>query len=93
LNTLKQTEPGSFHSGDQDSYILDAQLNHARVFLVDLIQDKATEMKVVTLACKVLLMLGLARSNVEDFLILSALLSKPRTFTIDLRDELKILHD
>lgn len=61
--------------------------------MVELISDKASEMKIVTLACKVLLMLGLARSNVEDFLVLSGLISKPRTYTIDLRDELKILQD
>jgi hypothetical protein len=27
LNVLKQTEPGSFHSGDKVSYILDANFN------------------------------------------------------------------
>jgi hypothetical protein len=70
LSSLSIVEPGSFMTGDKYSFILDANLNEARKFLVDLIQDKTSDKKVIILSCKVLLMLGLARSSVEDFLIL-----------------------
>jgi hypothetical protein len=70
LSSLSIVEPGSFMTGDKYSFILDANFNEARKFLVDLIQDKTSDKKVIILSCKVLLMLGLARSSVEDFLIL-----------------------
>jgi len=93
LQTLKQVEPGSFHSGDRLSFVLDASLNDARAFLLELIYESGTDRRVVALAYKVVLMLGLARSSVEDLLLLCSLLKEQQPSDVDLRDELKILRD
>jgi hypothetical protein len=37
LQCLKQAGPGSLHSGDRLSFVLDASLNEARGFLLELI--------------------------------------------------------
>ena len=42
IQTLKQVEPGSFHTGDKLSYVLDRSLNDARNFIMDLITERAT---------------------------------------------------
>jgi hypothetical protein len=60
---------------------------------VELISESGTDRRVVVLAYKVLLMLGLARSSVEDLLVLCSLLKEKKHSDIDLRDELKILRD
>jgi len=90
LETLQRTKPGSFHNGDKHSFALDASLNTVRAFLVELINGNEDK-KVVTLAFKLIFMLGLARSSVEDFLVLVSLLSDKKHMDVDLRDELKIL--
>jgi len=92
LQTLKQVEPGTFHSSDRTSFVLDASLNDARAFLLELASESSTDQRVVVLAYKVLLMLGLARSSVEDLLVLTTHLGE-KGHTVDLRDELKILRD
>jgi hypothetical protein len=92
LQTLKQVEPGTFHSSDRTSFVLDASLNDARAFLLELASDSGTDRRAVVLAYKVLLMLGLARSSVEDLLVLCSLL-REKGQHVDLRDELKILRD
>jgi hypothetical protein len=91
IATLKQTKPGSFHSGDKQSFVLDASLNTVRAFLVELINGHDTDKKVATLAFKMIFLLGLARSSVEDFLVLVSLLSDKKHSDIDLREELHIL--
>jgi len=92
LETLKRVEPGSFLSDDKVSFALDASLNEARAFLVELIDDQGSSGRLVTLAHKVILAMGLARSNVEDLLVLCSLLSRPKA-DVDLRDELQFLKD
>ena len=71
--TLKEAKPGSLHTGDRQSFVLDATLNNVRSFLIELINDKDSESKVKTLAFKMIFYLGLARSSVEDFLFLISL--------------------
>lgn len=90
---LKQAEPGSFHTGDKLSFVLDSNLNEARAFLLELVEDQATDKRVLALGVKILFMLGLARGSVEDLLTLTSVLSKTKNVNIDLRAELRILRD
>lgn len=69
------TKPGSFHKGDKQSFVLDANLNSVRCFLVELINDKSSDKKTKNLAFKMIFLLGLARSSVEDFLVLMNLIT------------------
>jgi hypothetical protein len=61
------------------------------VFLLDIIADSKSSKEVLNLAHQVLLLLGLARNSAEDLLILSSLLQKDTSGSIDLREGLRIL--
>lgn len=96
LQILRTAEPGSFHTGDRLSFVLDSSLNEARNFLVELIEDQGTEHQVAILAHKALFMLALARASVEDLLVLCSALAEGKQGkerAIDLRVELRILRD
>lgn len=56
--------------------MIDANLNDARQFLVSIIEDLKSEDRAVELAYKIILLIGIARSNIEDLLIVSTLLDK-----------------
>jgi len=72
-------------NGDQTCFIIDANLNEARTFLISIIEDSSSSAKAIELASKIILLLGLARSNIEDYLIAAKLLEiEP---CIDLRAE------
>lgn len=72
--------------------MIDSNLNDARGFLVNIIEDKASNPRAVELAFKIILLLGIVRSNVEDFLLVATLLDK-HNISVDLRSELEILKD
>lgn len=74
--TLRFAEPGSLYSTDKLSFMIDANLNDARSFLVSIIEDKVSVKRAVELAFKILLLLGIVRSNVEDLILVSTLLNK-----------------
>jgi hypothetical protein len=96
LQILRTAEPGSFHTGDKLSFVLDSSLNEARTFLVELIKDQGAEQQVVVLAHKALFMLALARASVEDLLVLCSALTdseRSKNSAIDLRMELRVLRD
>jgi hypothetical protein len=75
----------------EQNFELDSCLNDGRKYLVQL--AKSEMKKVRELACKVILMLGLARENVEDFLVLISLIKElaEKGVSVDLRDELMLL--
>lgn len=54
--------------------MIDQNLNDARTFLVSIILDKTSDARTRELSMKLIFLLGLARSNVEDFLIVAQLL-------------------
>jgi hypothetical protein len=98
--TLKRVEPGSFfrvHS--RTSFILDASLNDARSFLVDIIRaqrnSKSPDFKVITMALKVLLTTSLVRKSIEDVLTVCSLLTDPviAKGSVDLREEIQKLRE
>lgn len=74
--TLRTSEPGSLYSTDKLSFMIDANLNDARTFLVSLIEDMSSSDRAVELAYKIILLIGIARSNIEDLLIVATLLDK-----------------
>jgi hypothetical protein len=74
--TLRFAEPGSLYSTDKLSFMIDSNLNDARSFLVQIIEDSSSVKRAVELSFKILLLLGIVRSNVEDFLIVATLLDK-----------------
>jgi hypothetical protein len=90
--TLRYAEPGSLYSTDKLSFMIDSNLNDARSFLVGIIEDGSSNKRAVELAFKIILLLGIVRSNVEDFLLVATLLDK-HNISVDLRQELEILKD
>jgi hypothetical protein len=56
--------------------MIDSNLNDARSFLVGIIEDKSSAKRAVELSYKIIFLLGVARSNVEDFMLVSTLLDK-----------------
>jgi hypothetical protein len=65
--------------------MIDSNLNDARSFLVSIIEEKSSSKRATELAFKILLLLGIVRSNVEDLLIVSTLLDKHQDNQVDLR--------
>jgi hypothetical protein len=89
--TLRFAEPGSLYSTDKLSFMIDSNLNDARQFLVSLIEEGKGPQRAVELAFKIILLLGIVRSNVEDFLIVATLLDRYKSSPVDLRQELDLL--
>lgn len=73
---LKDVKKGAFiHKDDTKmTMALDINLNEAREFLLELIRDKATTERMTLLAHKIILLIGVARSSVEDLLVLCSVL-------------------
>lgn len=88
--TLRFAEPGALYSTDKLSFMIDSNLNDARSFIVSLIEEGAAAGKgkanprAMELAFKILLLLGIVRSNVEDLLLVATLLEK-HAISVDLR--------
>jgi len=59
--TLKFAEPGSLYSTDKLSFMIDSNLNDARQFLVQIIEDSSANKRAVELAYKIILLLGIVR--------------------------------
>ena len=78
---------------DVGSLRLDAQLNESRTYLQNLIEAPETSDRVRKLCYKVLLLMGLVRQNIEDFICLYLQLRKSESKQVDLKDELTILRD
>jgi hypothetical protein len=74
--TLRSTVPGSLYSTDKLSFMIDANLNDARTFLVSIIEDLSSSDRAIELAYKIILLIGISRSNIEDYLIVATLLDK-----------------
>ena len=72
--TLRFAEPRSLYSTDKVSFMIDANLNDARSFLVGIIEDKTSQPRALELAYKIIILLGVVRANVEDLLIVASLL-------------------
>jgi hypothetical protein len=94
--TLRYADPGSLYSTDKLSFMIDSNLNDARSFLVSLIEEGLVEggnkKRATELAFKILLLLGIVRSNVEDLLMAATLMDRLKDEqTVDLRIELEIL--
>lgn len=89
VESLKRCEPGDFYENDRLSFAIDASLNDARSFLIEIIQNG--EGRVACLAYKILFLIGLARSCVEDMLLICTFLFNEKRPEIDLRDEIQML--
>lgn len=85
LESLRQYRPGSlYHAVDRLAYQLDENLNEARDFLVDEVTQILKESKddkfnkpqqeFLSVAIKMILTLGIIRSNIEDYLIVLSFL-------------------
>ena len=76
--TLRFAEPGSLYSTDKLSFMIDSNLNDARTFLVSIIEEQgqATPKRAIELAFKIIFLLGIVRSNVEDLLLVATLIEK-----------------
>lgn len=68
----------------------DVNLNEARTFLLEVINDKTNSERMVQLAHKIILLIGVARSSVEDLLVLCSTLQSSKN-PVDLRPELRRL--
>jgi hypothetical protein len=90
--TLRYAEPGSLYSTDKLSFMIDSNLNDARSFLVSIIEDKNANKRAVELAVKIIFLLGVVRSNVEDLLLVATLLDKFKV-EVDLRQEMDLLKE
>ena len=78
---------GSLHSNDFTAFEQDSALDDARDFLTALIrQDRSAALN--ELSVKILVRLGLVRSNPEDFLVVVNLLNQNPKLVCDLRDEI-----
>ncbi|CDW82480.1 hect e3 ubiquitin [Stylonychia lemnae] len=90
--SVRQAQPGSLYGVDKVSFMIDANLNDARQFLVSIIEDMQSSDRAVELAYKIILLMGIARSNVEDLLVVATLLEKQNA-QVDLRQELQLLQE
>lgn len=90
--TLRFAEPGSLYSTDKLSFMIDSNLNDARNFLVGIIEEQGANQRAIELAFKIIFLLGVVRSNVEDFLLVATLLEKYKN-EVDLRQEFDLIKE
>ena len=72
--------------------MIDSNLNDARDFLVSVVEDKSSNARSRELSIKIVFLLGVARSNVEDFFLVSTLVDQYK-IDVDLREEFMLLKD
>ena len=98
LDSLKQYRPGALYCAtDRMSYQMDQNLNIARDFLLEEINEVASGsspltpeyIKYAEIAVKIIMMLGIVRSNVEDYLIILTVIQKLKD--VDLSDEIQLI--
>lgn len=87
--SLKQCEPKQLYDTNRLAFSLDASINNGRSFLLDLIKNGTTTQ--ANLSYKILLLIGLARANVEDLLLVCSFLTEEKRDGIDLREEIQVL--
>ncbi len=69
-------------------FVADQSMNEAREFLNQIVDDlKQTDKKVKELALRMILVIGIIRSNVEDFVLAINLIEKYK-FEIDISEEI-----
>jgi len=81
IKSLEKIEPGE----QPHSFSNESSFNNTRNLLIEMINDD--DIYLAKLAYKILFLLGLARSCVDDLLIMSNLLAEEDREEIDLRDE------
>lgn len=74
VESLKQCAPKDLCENDRLSFSLDASINNARTFLIDLI--KTGTARQACLSYKIILLLGMTRACVEDLLFVCTSLSQ-----------------
>jgi hypothetical protein len=85
LQCLSRVKPGAlFQNYDRTSFILDASLNDARRFLLELLKTGSPRVK--ELCLKVILTIAHMRKNVEDILIVIERLHHESVGAVDLRE-------
>lgn len=92
-SALTDTTPSSLYGTDKESLLYDSSINDARAFLIDQIGDKSVSKQTKELCFKIIFRLFLARSSVEDALVLLNLCKDHGDLAqqIDLREELRAL--
>ena len=70
--------------------MIDENINNARNFLFSVLEDKSTPKRAKELAGKMLALIGFARSNVEDLLLLVSIIDKTG-LDIDIRSDIESL--
>jgi hypothetical protein len=85
--TLQEFKPGQLYGTDQLSFMIDANLNEFVSFLTDIVRkSKRQELKV--LAIRLILQIAKVRSNPEDLLIASVLITEHKIkadYTADMK--------
>lgn len=92
--SLCEQPAGRLYGTDVLAFEQDSTFDYARDFLVSIINDFSSKSKEpVEIAMKIIIRLGIIRSNVEDFLIAAKILSANSELgaQIDLRSEIKAL--
>lgn len=98
LESLKAYRPGALYSvSDRMSFQLDQSLNEAREFLAENLerhlQRGVPNKELASVTLKLIFMLGVVRSSIEDFLIVLSFMQKyPMLDFVDLTPELSICY-
>lgn len=88
LQSISRVRPGAlFQDYDRTSFILDASLNDARSFLIELISTSKNA-KVQELSLKIILAMANMRKSVEDVLVVYDLLKSGLVLEADLREQM-----
>jgi hypothetical protein len=92
LQCLGRVKPGAlFETYDRTSFILDASLNDARRFLLELLKTGSPRVK--ELCLKVMLTVATMRRSIEDVLIVLEHLNHESVGAVDLREQIRPLLD
>jgi hypothetical protein len=86
--SFRSASPASLYGVNKTFFVSDQTVNEARVFLSDILDDpNQSDTRVKELALKLILVIGIMRANIEDFVLAINLIEKHR-FDFDISDEI-----
>jgi hypothetical protein len=86
--SFRSASPASLYGVNKTFFVSDQTVNEARGFLSDILDDpNQSDTRVKELALKLILVIGIMRANIEDFVLAINLIEKHR-FDFDISEEI-----
>ena len=85
---LRNASPGALYGVSKTFFVSDQCINEAREFLNSILEDSGqTDIKIKEIALRLILVIGIMRANVEDFVLAINIMEKHK-YQFDISEEI-----